>query len=330
MRHIFIINPAAGKHENALAVVPEIQDFFAANPAFGTPIIEYTTGRGHATELAYQYASSGEPVRLYACGGDGTLAEVLQGMHAYPNAEIACIPCGSGNDYLRIFEGRDFRNIGAQVSGDTREVDLIECDNGMSLNIACIGMDADVAHKMVKYKHLPLVSGAMAYNLAIADVFFHRLGNKLKITIDTTHGPVTREGRYLITLAASGQYYGSGFKGAPMARPDDGVLDFVLIKAIPRLQILTFISKYKKGDFLEYDFCEHFRGTAIHIEADKDIVVALDGECFKNRTMHFALCGHTVKFVLPTNGAVTQPIFATSPSAHGKQTTLNGAFVNKL
>ncbi len=90
MRHIFIVNPAAGKHSRACARVPEIEAFFAANPALGTPEIVFTEEQGHATRLAAAYAGSGEAVRLYACGGDGTLSEVLRGMYAYQNAELAC------------------------------------------------------------------------------------------------------------------------------------------------------------------------------------------------------------------------------------------------
>lgn len=330
MRHVFIINPAAGKHENALNVVPEIEAFFATHKEFGTPIIEYTNGRGHATRLAEHYASSGEPVRLYACGGDGTLAEVLQGMHACQTAELACIPCGSGNDYLRMFEGRDFRNIPALVSGHAQKVDLIHCNDGISLNIACLGMDAEVAYKMVKYKHLPLVSGSMAYNIAIADVFFHRIGKELTIKLETTHGTIERKGRYLFALAASGQYYGGGYKGAPMARPDDGILDFVLIKKMSRLSILKFLPQYKKGNFLDCPYFEHFRGTSMTVHCDEGAVVALDGECYTGKDMTFSLCGHTVNFVMPANGTVKQAVFSSPATPSASKKALSGAFVNKL
>lgn len=86
---------------------------------------------------------------------------------------------------------------------------------------------------MVRYKNLPLVSGPMAYNLAIADVFFHKIGMELDITIDTPEGEIRRQGRYFFALAACGQYYGGGYRGAPQARTGDGLLDFVLIKAMP-------------------------------------------------------------------------------------------------
>lgn len=304
MRHIFIINPAAGKHRNALERVPDIEAVFAAHPEYGEYEIVYTKARGHATELAREYASRGEPVRLYAAGGDGTLAEVLQGAYAYPQVQLTCMPYGSGNDYLRMFRDRDFTNIEALVTGEPLEVDLIRCGDAVSLNIACMGMDADVASKMVKYKHLPLVNGSMAYNLAIADVFFHRIGKELTITMDTLHGVVTRTGRYFFALAASGEYYGGGYHGAPMARPDDGILDFVLVKAMSRANILKFLPDYKAGTFLDCPYVEVFRGTKMRVECAESAVVALDGECSTHTDITFSVIEKGITFILPRRATV--------------------------
>ena len=329
MRHVFIINTAAGKHNAAGATVPQIEAFFAANPAYGIPDIVFTQARGHATDIARHYAAAGQPVRLYALGGDGTIAEVLRGMHAFPNAQLACMPCGSGNDYLRMLSEYDFTNLPALISGQAHAMDLIRCGDEVSLNIACMGMDADVAAKMTKYKHLPLVSGSMAYNLAVADVFFHKLGKDLSVTLDTTHGSVHREGRYFFALAASGQYYGGGYKGAPMARPDDGLLDFILVKAMSRMEVLKFLPAYKQGTLKDNPYVEHFRGTRMQVHCAEGAAVALDGECFVASDLCFELHDHTVPFVLPNNGGIKQPVFqnAADRPSNGR---LSGAFVKKM
>ncbi len=328
MRHVFIINPAAGKHQSAVARIAEIEEFFKRSPQFGKPEIVRTESPGHATRIAEEYASTGEPVRLYACGGDGTVSEVLQGMYRYRNAQLAIFPCGSANDYVRTFPEHDFTDIAAQVTGEVHEVDVINCGNAVSLNIACMGMDADVASKMHKYKHWPLVSGPMAYNIAIADVFFHRLGKDLTVTVETPHGTVERKGRYFFVLAASGQYYGGGYHGAPMARPDDGMLDFVLVSAMSRMKVLKFLPKYKKGDFLDIPFVEALRGTSMTVHCDEGAVVALDGECFTDTDMCFALHNQPIAFVLPSRGTVTQPVFDQNvPTPHKK--SLSGAYCEK-
>lgn len=313
MRHIFIINPAAGKHQNACQHVPEIEAVFAAHPEYGEYEIVYTKERGHATRIAEEHARRGDAVRLYAAGGDGTLSEVLQGAYRYPNVELTCMPYGSGNDYLRMFRDRDFTNIEALVTGEPQKVDLIRCGSLVSLNIACMGMDADVASKMVKYKQLPLVTGSMAYNLAIADVFFHRIGKDLTVTMETLHGNVTRTGRYFFALAASGEYYGGGYHGAPMARPDDGILDFVLVKAMSRLNILKFLPQYKSGEFLDCPYVEVFRGTKMRVQCEEGAVVSLDGECSTHTDITFEIIEKALTFILPRRATVKDPI-RTTPS----------------
>ncbi len=328
MRHIFILNPAAGKTKAALAKATEIEALFQRAPHLGTYEIVYTNAPDHATQIAEEYASTGEAIRLYACGGDGTVSEVLQGMYRYRNAQLAICPCGSANDYVRSFPNHDFTNLEALVTGDVHDVDVINCGKAVSLNIACMGMDADVASKMVKYKHLPLVSGPMAYNLAIADVFFHRIGKNLKITIETTHGKIEREGRYFFALAASGQYYGGGYHGAPMARPDDGILDFVLVTSMSRLKVLSFLPKYKAGNFMDLSCVEHFRGSAMQVHCDEGAVIALDGECYTDTDIQFSLCPHPITFVLPQKATVMQPIFEKPVAkSHGKK--LQGACICK-
>lgn len=142
-------------------------------------------------------------MRLYACGGDGTLTETATGAAGCPRAQIAAVPCGSANDYVRSYGGTAaFLDIPAQVHGRAVPVDAVDCGDRVSMNSASMGMDAAVAQKMVRYKNLPLVSGPMSYNLAIADVFCHRIGVDLHVVMDTPDGPVERRGRYFFALAA--------------------------------------------------------------------------------------------------------------------------------
>lgn len=297
MKHVFILNPAAGKHRAALQIKPQMEAFFEANPlehAF------YVTSRpGEATEIARKEAAAGA-VRLYACGGDGTVLEVLNGMGDAPHAELACVPCGSGNDFLRFLPDEErFRDPVALVCGTAKKVDAIRCNDSLSLNMCSMGMDANVADRMARYKHLPLVSGSMAYNLAIVRTFFGRIGQQLRIVMETENGCVEREGKYLFALAANGQYYGGGYHGSPLSQPDDGLLDFVLVKDLSHFDVLRFLGKYKNGQHLGLPCCEMFRGTEMHVWAEKPAVVTADGECFSTTDVTFSLIPGAVSFVLP-------------------------------
>ena len=89
MKHVFIVNPVSGKADASLYLVPRLID--AAAGAGVDYAVELTQHAGHAAEIARQYGDDGEPVRLYACGGDGTLNEVFTGAYPYKNAEVASV-----------------------------------------------------------------------------------------------------------------------------------------------------------------------------------------------------------------------------------------------
>ena len=102
MKHIFLINPAAGKKGNSESIIrPQIEDYCGKN---GLDYEIYVTKcQGDAQNYCAERAKSGEALRFYACGGDGTLYEVVNGVFGNPNCEVAVIPMGSGNDFIRLF-----------------------------------------------------------------------------------------------------------------------------------------------------------------------------------------------------------------------------------
>lgn len=298
MRHIFILNPAAGKTQAALQLLPTIEAFFKEYP------MEYrvcvTDRPGHATEIVQEEVATGDAVRFYACGGDGTVLEVMNGLAEAPNAELACVPCGSGNDFLRMLPDRElFDDLKALIMGTAKPVDGILCNGKWSLNMCSMGMDADVANRMVRYKRLPFVNGSMAYNLALVQTFLRPLGQQLRIVMETPEGTVERSGQYMFALAANGQYYGGGYHGSPLSQPDDGLLDFVLVTKISHLEVLSVLNLYKTGRHLNLPFCETFRGTKMQVLADTPACVTADGECFTTTVASFEVRPQAVQFVYP-------------------------------
>ena len=314
MRHVFILNPAAGKNRSALELRGKIDAYFARHSELDYRIY-LTDGPGAATRIAQTECAKGEAVRLYACGGDGTLQETANGLPVgADHVELAVIPCGSGNDYVRTFGAREaFTSIADMVEGVAYPVDAIDCGDRISLNIASMGMDASVGQKMQLYKNLPGVSGSMAYNIAVADVFFHPIGENLTIEIDTAEGMIRREGRYLMALAANGRYYGGGYCGAPKAIEDEGLLDFVLVRKTPRAQIPFVLGKYKRGEHDDIACLEHIRGTGMRVRAAKPMVCNVDGECFDTERMSFTILPGAFRLVLPASLAqkkIGVPVFS--------------------
>ena len=101
VRHVFIINPNAGKHDSRQHIYDMAEDLRKKHNLDVQCVL--TKKQGHATELAQRLCESGEELRFYACGGDGTANEVANGIFGYDNAAMTVIPVGTGNDFLKNF-----------------------------------------------------------------------------------------------------------------------------------------------------------------------------------------------------------------------------------
>lgn len=304
MKHIFIVNPVSGKADASLYLVPKLLD--AATAAGLDYSVELTRRPGHAAELARQYGALGEPVRLYACGGDGTLNEVFRGAYPYPNAEVASVPCGSGNDYIRNFASAEaFLDLADHIAGTAVPVDLIEVNDGVSAAICSVGIDSEIAYGIPKYRRLPLCGGQMAYNISIVERLLHPIGRKMRVLADGE--PLS--GEYLICTVCNGACYGGGYIAAPMSDLQDGMLDVIIVRKISRLRIAGVLAKYKKG--LHYqdgqvipelaDIMEYRRVREIQItpEDGKDMIVNIDGECAPAPGLSARVLPLAARFVLP-------------------------------
>lgn len=181
MRHYFILNPAAGKGA-ALRLIPAIREAFQGEDF----ILHQSAAPGEATEYVRGECRlhQGEALRFYACGGDGTVNEVARGLLEAENAALGVVPCGSGNDLVKSFPGRDFLDLWAQRAGETVPMDLMEFCGRTAVNLCNCGLDADVAHNMPLFRRLPGVSGSMAYQLSILYTFFRPLGKAAEIRLD--------------------------------------------------------------------------------------------------------------------------------------------------
>ena len=102
MKHLFIINPAAGSRNRTQEYSDVIHKICRARNLRYE--IRVSTAPGEATRIAREAAQQGEPIRIYACGGDGTLNEVVAGAAGFDNAAVTVFSGGSGNDFVKIFD----------------------------------------------------------------------------------------------------------------------------------------------------------------------------------------------------------------------------------
>jgi YegS/Rv2252/BmrU family lipid kinase len=294
MRDVYIINPAAGKEDGTIALTKQIRQVYGDDCK-----ILITTGSGDAMIKARQEAETGDDVRIFACGGDGTTFEVLNGIVGYKNASIGVVPIGSANDFIKYF-GFDskprFLDIKKQKEGSLIPIDLIKAGDKYCMNQCCAGLDAQVADMMKDFKRLPLVSGSMAYNLAVVKAFLGKIGIKMKVTTD---GKIFKEGSVLFAICANAQVYGGGYISAPNADVSDGLLDCVTIDTVKKTKVPSLLPVYKKGKHGELDVCTMGRCKTFEFESEGEIPVSLDGEIIHTNKFKCEIVEKGINFVLP-------------------------------
>ena len=295
MKHLFIINPAAGSRDHTARYEEEIRRVCDSHG------LEYeiavSQAPGHCTELARKAAQTGEEYRIYACGGDGTLNEVVAGVVGYPNVAVTMYVGGSGNDFVKIFnDTAPFRDLEQLLDCTEEQFDLIRCNDDVSLNICSVGLDARVGHDVARYKRLSLLSGFRAYAVSALVNIIKGISEHYVVEIDGE----CIDGKQTMICACNGRFYGGGFCPVPDADPTDGKLEVLLVKKVSRLQVTGVIGKYKNGRYKELKkLVRHFSTDKIRIICDKPTGINLDGERREGKVIEMSVADEKLRFFYP-------------------------------
>ena len=300
MTHLFILNRYAGTKDST----PELE---ARIKAAGRDdiIIEYTGGRGDATAIARRYAEKGEPLRVYACGGDGTANEAMRGIIGCDNAALGVIPVGTGNDYVRSLpaDPEAFLDINRMLNGTVMRVDLLRCGDQYALNCVSAGYDCEVADRAQKNKRLPLMSGPFAYKLAIVQCL---LTKRKHTFIPYADGEQVRlpDGykTQMLAVAAKGKYYGGGIKATPCAELDDGLVDFMSIPTVPISKFATLLGPFTRGEHIDNPkapFIIHNKCREMKFDNHGELKVGIDGEMFVMRDPVITVAPKAIDIIIP-------------------------------
>ena len=295
MKHVFIINPAAGKQDRTAELSASIRALMGGRGLDYEILVSKQPG--DCTKLARTAARSGEDCRIYACGGDGTLNEVVCGVAGLANAAVTHFPCGSGNDFIKIFDDpAAFRSLERLLDPEEASFDLIRVGEDYSLNICSIGIDARIGTEIGKYKRLPLVSGKGAYNLSTVINLAKGIHHHYLVEVDGER----IDGRFTLMCVCNGRFYGGGYQPVPQAEPDDGLLEVLLVGKVSLLQVAGIIGKYKEGRYAEFpQIIRHFQARRVVIHCDATEVVNLDGEARYAKDVEMSLADLKLRFFYP-------------------------------
>ena len=259
MKHIFMINSFSLK-ERLDTYVNAIDK--AAKKMKLDYKIEINTDTNSTEDILSNYKKN--DYVIYAVGGDGILNRVVNAVYGTKN-KVACIPAGTGNDFNRSIN--EFFNDGDNT------VDVVKCNNKYFVNVACFGVDADIANdeSVVHNKFIPR---SLQYKIGVLKhIIFYK-----PYTFTMKWDKVKKTKKLSLVTVCNGGYYGGGFHVNPDGIYNDGMLDAYIIYATNRRQVISYLIKLLKGKHKSSKLVEHVRTNKFTIITDNPIDGNLDGE----------------------------------------------------
>lgn len=296
MIHIFILNPKVGprnwtmQFRRHLATVPNLQYY-----VFSTRSDESETDLVKKVLRIFK----NEHLRLYACGGSGTMKRMLDGIDDFENVEVAMYPLGY-NEFLNVFgeDRRHFSDIEKLIEGIPRRIDYIKTNHGIALNAFSIGLDANVVRVQKKLKGHGFFSRKIAYMIGMMYSIFILKNRKYSIQIGE---------RYLNKASSQMVFMNGNLIGDIMEFSDnknimDGLAYYGIYPAyslIGRLRAMNNI-KHKRFDALS-SMCEQGLALSMHIRDERGVAITanLDGEIQTDNDWKVEIVHKGLAFVLP-------------------------------
>ena len=275
---VVIVNPSSAGGSTGEAW-PQIASDLRSQ--FGSFRALFTKHRGDAAVLASEAARKGAKL-IIACGGDGTISEVANGiLSSGKDAELGIMPRGTGGDFRRTLEipsrSRDAARvlrIGRSVRIDVGRVSYTD-QNGADatryfVGVASCGMSTKVIER-VKTDDVSFVSALLKTAMRNAPV-------RLVVQLDDSH-----ERHLLVSnlCIANARYFGGGMKIAPDAKLTDGKLDVISIGDLSAMKIFTSAPRVYTGSHLSMPEVSHTLARKITVRAsdrDTEVAVEVDGE----------------------------------------------------
>ena len=305
MKHLIVVNGSAGGFD------PSFEE--KINKAFQGLNFEIykTTGPKSVIPFLKEYlAKEQDTVRIYACGGDGTVHEVVNGVIGAKNAEVAIIATGTGNDFVKIYGGKEkFQDFAALINGKAKAIDVSELTGEgvegplYSVNVINFGFDAIVGAMGNYYKEHGLPAGVKEgtnpYDYALKhDAMKHGRFNDIEVYAD---GEKLNEKQMLLATLAQGQYVGGQFRCAPKSDNTDGLIDVCVLKTMTFLGLGMIIGTYTNGGHLDKPRKKivYRQAKEIKMNSPKDFDVCVDGEMIKGNNFTVKIIPGAVNLVLP-------------------------------
>jgi YegS/Rv2252/BmrU family lipid kinase len=286
MKTVVLVNPGSAQGRTGRRW-PELAERLGA--AIGPFEAVLTAAPMDAVPLAAEARRAG-CARLVVVGGDGTVNEAVNGLladDAPAGAEpcLAFVPQGTGGDFgrsLGLASGTEAA-IAAIAQGRTRRIDVGRADfadgsrrsSRYFVNVASFGMGAQVALAVNAATWSKKLGGSVAFYLATMRVMATHANRRLRLAVD---GEVAAELVANTVAVCNGRYFGGAMFIAPMAEPDDGRLDIVVLGDLGLWGFLRHMPKLYAGRHLELDEVTVMGGGRLEASGAETVHLEVDGE----------------------------------------------------
>lgn len=308
----------AGRHSRTITVIVQVDD--AQDEQFRAAV-EHVRHRGHDVRVRVTWELA--DVRRFvdearhdgvdvvvAAGGDGMVHHVVNDLvqpDMSPALAFGIVPLGTGND-LATCSGFDCADPMAALlmaaEGKPALLDVVAMDHRLMLNVATAGPGAEITEQTPPA--LKQMLGKLAY--AVSGVQQLTSGEPEYATVRAPG--LDWEGEFLVLAIGNGRLAGGGMQLCPRAVLDDGLLDVLIVPAMPQLQFLTLLAAMRRGTHLESSDVIYRQLPWIELTAPHPIQINLDGE--PNQVQRTTFRVHPR--VLPAHIPLTAPLLASGAS----------------
>jgi diacylglycerol kinase (ATP) len=222
-------------------------------------------------------ASAAIRLPLLVCiGGDGTLSLAFDALREPGAAVLAAIPCGSGNDFALTLGIRSrAQALELLHRGVERQIDFGTVGGRRFLNCVGLGLDAEVAAMATRIRARGLAKGFSYYLAALRGLLSIK---PVGATVRASESTLRFDDLVMLTIG-NGAWYGGGFRGAPTARLDDGLLDCYAFRDVPGVFArLALMPRIRAGAHTAEPNVTALRADRLDVEFDRVIAMHVDGE----------------------------------------------------
>lgn len=258
MKYVFLINVFS--LENTSAVVKRIE--VIAKELKLDYEIEFNSIDRSTEDILDKYRS-GKNI-IICLGGDGTINRTLNGIIGTDNI-LGFIPFGTGNDFYRT--SKEFLEEGIN------SVDVVRINDRYFINVACFGIDADIANTDVLI-HSKLVPKSQRYNLSVINHFLKYKARHMRVYVNGT----VYEQEFTTVAICNARYYGGGYRIGTNAELNDGLVDVYLADKLSKISMAKLLLGMKDGKHEVSLAIKKFKTNRVRIESDVPITCNIDGD----------------------------------------------------